>query len=433
LQDDITLGHDRLSVPRDSILDLQDHTLTYAGLDASPLSTVQGSGAFKMAPANGPANIAGVVNSSLQIASGTVTANGLTSGGPITIDAGSTLNISGGGVFTTGNVTVNGTLKGNSSTLSLGGNNLFTNNGTVDSGSINFGSGGGAQKNQQFGGAGAWIGTTGRIFVGSESTVTLTSDVTYNGPQLYLDGRIDTSTFTLTLPCSTTWQGAGDVVGNLRRTNLAACPGPIAFGNPFTTIAFDSGTPPTEITVHTLLSPPLGFPNSVSRSYTITPVGGSNYVATLRLHYLDSELNGNDENTLQLFRNDGTVWNLIGVTARDTTNNWVEYAGVTQFSPWTISSDPPTGPTAAPISVSGRVITTSGIGVAGVRVTVSSLSGVSRSTLTTSFGTFRFDGLPAGAVYIVSVRSSRFTFSQTSQMVTAFDDVKGVNFVAQPE
>jgi REP element-mobilizing transposase RayT len=32
--------------------------------------------------------------------------------------------------------------------------------------------------------------------------------------------------------------------------------------------------------------------NVVRRTYTITPTGGSGYAATLRLHYLDSELNG---------------------------------------------------------------------------------------------------------------------------------------------
>jgi hypothetical protein len=136
------------------------------------------------------------------------------------------------------------------------------------------------------------------------------------------------------------------VVGNLRRTNLAACPGtPIAFGNPFTTIAFTSGTPPTEVTVNLTLGPPAGFANAVQRTYQITPTGGNGYTATLRMHYLDSELNGNNEATLQLYRNNGTTWNAQGATNRNTTNNWVEYAGVTQFSPWTLAAD--ASPTAA--------------------------------------------------------------------------------------
>src|SRR4029079_13741562 len=80
------------------------------------------------------------------------------------------------------------------------------------------------------------------------------------------------------------------------------------------------------------------FPAAVQRTYTITPNGGSGLSATLRLHYLDSGLNGNTENQRGLFRL-GAAWVMLGRTGSvDTVNNWAELAGVTQFSAWTLSS-----------------------------------------------------------------------------------------------
>ncbi len=70
----------------------------------------------------------------------------------------------------------------------------------------------------------------------------------------------------------------------------------------------------------------------------------------MRLHYLDSELNGNSESTLDLWRRDGvTGWtDQTGLTTRNDDNpgdqNWVERSGVGQFSQWTIASPiTPTG------------------------------------------------------------------------------------------
>src|SRR5256885_14682932 len=83
---------------------------------------------------------------------------------------------------------------------------------------------------------------------------------------------------------------------------------------------------------------PAGFPAAVLRAYQITPVGGSGYSATLRLDYSPAELNGNQLDTLTLWRKDGTNWVSQGRTASDTNAYWVELSGITQFSPWGIAS-----------------------------------------------------------------------------------------------
>jgi hypothetical protein len=160
--------------------------------------------------------------------------------------------------------------------------NAFTNNGSVMSG-LSFGSANFQPINQQLGGTGSFTGT-GQMYILPQSTTTLFSDLTFAGSSIYNEGRINTGAFTLTLPCPTGSAGPGDIIGNVRRTNLGACTGPMGFGSPFTTIQFTSGTPPTEITVNTGLFAPAGFPNAVMRTYQITPTGGIGYTANLRLH-----------------------------------------------------------------------------------------------------------------------------------------------------
>ncbi len=138
--------------------------------------------------------------------------------------------------------------------------------------------------------------------------------------------------------------GAGDVIGNVKRTGFTNGTA-LSFGNPLNTIRFDSGTPPSDVTVNLVKSTPAGFPaNTVSRTYTITPNGGSAFSATMRLRYKDSELNALSESTLELWRYNGSSWvSPAGSATRDTTQNWVEESGITAFSPWAIAG--PSGPT----------------------------------------------------------------------------------------
>src|SRR5439155_2382579 len=147
------------------------------------------------------------------------------------------------------------------------------------------------------------------------SGVTLGVNATVNGT-LTLTNNLNTSTNVLiqpsTAPAST---GAGDVIGNVQRTN-SPLPLPTAtaltFGNSFNQITFDSGIPPTDVTINLVLSAPGDFLTAVQRTYTITPTGGVGFAGTLQLHYLDGELNFNTETMLTLWRKDGGTWNNQG-------------------------------------------------------------------------------------------------------------------------
>ncbi len=352
LSTNITLATNQLVTSAGSTLDVGNFTLSLTGPMNFFSGKISGTGLVKMQPVSGTPRLGTpfaslTIDPDLEVVSGTVKATGTTVGGKLTIQAAATLSLFGFvGISANGDATNNGTLNAFSDNPFFnfkGG--TFTNNGTVTGNVyVNFGSSFGPPLVQSLAGTGSWTGSP-RLLVDSLSTTTLLNDVTYNGGNLFIEGRLDTDAFTLSLPCNVIWSGAGDLIGNIRRTNLAACPGAaIAFGNPFTTIQFTSGTPPTDVTMSIVKSTPPGFPNAVARTYTITPAGGSGYSATLQLHYLDSELNGNDEATLQLWRNNGTAWNGQGATVRDAANNWVKLSGVTEFSPWAIAG--PGGPTA---------------------------------------------------------------------------------------
>jgi len=96
--------------------------------------------------------------------------------------------------------------------------------------------------------------------------------------------------------------------------------------------------------------PESGFTNAVQRYYDVQPNSGSGYSVTVRLHYRDSELNGNTASALDLWRYDHG-WIRPTATGRVTAaepNNYVEKTGVAQLSPWAISEN---GPAVAPTAV----------------------------------------------------------------------------------
>jgi hypothetical protein len=82
-----------------------------------------------------------------------------------------------------------------------------------------------------------------------------------------------------------------------------------------------------------------GAGNSIFRYYDIIPTNNASLNAGLRLKYLDAELNGLDENSLVLLKStDNTHWTSQGFDSRNTTTNYVEKAGLADFSRWTLST-----------------------------------------------------------------------------------------------
>jgi hypothetical protein len=89
-------------------------------------------------------------------------------------------------------------------------------------------------------------------------------------------------------------------------------------------------------------------------------------------------------------------------------------------------------PTAAGITVSGRVTTPDGTGISGAVLTLT--GGMLEQPLTArtnSFGYYNIVGAPAGSTYLLEINARRYTFPQSSQVIHAQDNVAGVDFVAE--
>jgi hypothetical protein len=86
-------------------------------------------------------------------------------------------------------------------------------------------------------------------------------------------------------------------------------------------------------------------------------------------------------------------------------------------------------PTAAFVSISGRVITPNDLGLTKALVTLTDSQGNSRTTTTGKFGVFRFAEVAASETYILSVASKRSVFAP--QVITANADIADLIFVPQ--
>ncbi len=88
-------------------------------------------------------------------------------------------------------------------------------------------------------------------------------------------------------------------------------------------------------------------------------------------------------------------------------------------------------PTAANVSVSGRVLSAKGNGIRNVIVTMTDKTGNILTARTNSFGYFRFDEIPVGEFYVISVSSKRYIFDQSSQVLVVNDELTDINFFAE--
>lgn len=87
-----------------------------------------------------------------------------------------------------------------------------------------------------------------------------------------------------------------------------------------------------------------------------------------------------------------------------------------------------TAPTAAAVTVSGRVLSYVGRGVSNARVTLTAQNGVVQTARTNSFGYYRFNEIGAGQTCIFNVSHKSYHFP--SRVVSVFEDLAEFNFVA---
>lgn len=89
------------------------------------------------------------------------------------------------------------------------------------------------------------------------------------------------------------------------------------------------------------------------------------------------------------------------------------------------------GPTAANVTVSGRIMSEDGRAVYGARIVVTDSSGQSRLALTNPFGYYRFDAMPSGATYTFTVSAKGYQTQQIVRSIT--DEVNDLDISLQRE
>jgi len=90
--------------------------------------------------------------------------------------------------------------------------------------------------------------------------------------------------------------------------------------------------------------------------------------------------------------------------------------------------------TAAPASISGRVMTANGNGIRNAKVVITGNSLAEPIVTTTgSFGYFAFEGLATGETYVVTVNSQRYTFATPARVISLVDNVADADFIADPQ
>jgi Carboxypeptidase regulatory-like domain len=99
------------------------------------------------------------------------------------------------------------------------------------------------------------------------------------------------------------------------------------------------------------------------------------------------------------------------------------------FNPNNLGTMTVNAPTAASATVSGRVFTPSGRGLANAYVVMTNQNGESVRTRTNQFGYYRFNDVQSGETYIFNVQSKRYQFA--TQVVNVAEDLDGLNFFAQ--
>ena len=86
-------------------------------------------------------------------------------------------------------------------------------------------------------------------------------------------------------------------------------------------------------------------------------------------------------------------------------------------------------PTAAPVSIAGRVLDGFGRGVSSATVKLTDQNGAERTVRTNPFGYYQFSEIAAGETYIFNVSHKRFRFS--TRAVSVSENLSSFDFVAE--
>ncbi|HXH19506.1 MAG TPA: choice-of-anchor Q domain-containing protein [Chitinophagales bacterium] len=311
---------------------------------------------------------------------------------------------SGGGIYyNSGTATIiNSTISNNSATGGLGGG-VFNFGGTVNARNTiiaNNSAGLGPDFNGN-------LTSQGNNLIRNTSGISSTldpSDITGEDPLLaplgYYGGKTWTRAFMTTPTISSALNGGNNCVRTLSCSS----------NNPPSAITTDqrgasrtSGVGNVDIGAYELNGFYLAaLPNGTQSSAYSFQITSNNESCTMSMTGLPSGLS---------LQQSGTAYNIAGTPTQ--TGNFTPQLTITcGTNQATVNySMAITTPTAGGVTISGRVYATGGgRGLHGATVVLTDMNGNERTTLSSTFGYFRFDDVRAGEAYILSVRSRRYQY-----------------------
>lgn len=101
-------------------------------------------------------------------------------------------------------------------------------------------------------------------------------------------------------------------------------------------------------------------------------------------------------------------------------------ATVTSLSPFVVAA--PDAPTAASVTIAGRILTKAENGLANANVLMTDAFGNTRSARTNSFGYYSFEEVEVGQTYIFNASSRRYRFAP--RVVSVIEEINNLNFYA---
>jgi hypothetical protein len=86
-------------------------------------------------------------------------------------------------------------------------------------------------------------------------------------------------------------------------------------------------------------------------------------------------------------------------------------------------------PTAALVSIGGKVTTADGNGIRNAVVTLTDTRGAIRTTYTGTFGRFTFADLEVGGIYVLTVSTKKYVFSNPTRVISVSDGLNDLDFI----
>ncbi len=211
---------------------------------------------------------------------------------------------------------------------------------------------------------------------------------------------------------------------------------PIGTANGYSPVTVNITSGSTQVTANVFQTTHPNFElvaaTSLRRYWTLSGTG--TFTANLTFNYLQADVFGNENNYLiaritnglpQSFPNNCAAGSpCVNAAANTATIN-----GVTAFSDWTLAQFPPT---AASVTVAGRVKNSNGKGITGARISMIDENGNARTATTNFHGYYRFAETAAGKTYILSARSKWHEFNPPTRVIFVGEDVGDADFTAAP-